>query len=244
MMLPIGIITITLVVFLLTTSSSFASFAPKASLKSMKSTGDNSTAFDMFVFAYSWTPEFCYGETNSWPGCENPEDFWKTHFTLHGLWPQYSAGGYPSTCTNEAFDPNTPITIGMDTMTEYWPNVQSAVGDSDYDSFWEHEWSKHGTCTGLSQIDYFSASLALIQTFGTPASVTKAVGGTLSAATLRNDFGGASYVALQCESGSFLSGAFTCWTNEGGKPGKQMQCAGDVQNEDTCSASTLTVPTL
>jgi ribonuclease I len=67
-------------------------------------------AMDMYVLAYTWTPEFCYGQ--AYPGCKAPEDYWKTHFTLHGLWPQYSTGGYPSYCTTEPFDTTVPYTIG------------------------------------------------------------------------------------------------------------------------------------
>jgi ribonuclease T2 len=44
-----------------------------------------------------------------------------------------------------------------------WPNI--LVGSS-YDSFWEHEWTKHGTCsTQKTEHDYFATALSLYQTF-------------------------------------------------------------------------------
>lgn len=195
---------------------------------------------DLYVFAYSWTPQFCYGETN-WPGCTAPEDYWGKYFTIHGVWPQYASGGYPSNCNSEAFDPNVPVEIGWDTMTNYWPDVQYAEDDANYDSFWEHEWTKHGTCTGLTQYDYFNAAINLIKSFGTPASVTSAVGDTIVADDLRNDFGGATWVSLQCSGGSYLSGVFTCWTNVNGIPTKQCECPQDVQGEDTCTSKTISI---
>jgi len=198
---------------------------------------------DMYVFAYSWTPEFCAANP-SYEGCKTPKDYWKKYFTVHGLWPQYSTGGFPSTCTTEAFNSSVPNAVGWSDMTTYWPNVQYAETSSNYDSFWEHEWSKHGTCSGLSQYDYFSKTISLIKKYGTPASVTKAAGSTISASQLRTDFGGATYVALQCDSGKYLSGAYTCWNQSSGSPSTQRACPTDVQKEDTCTSSTLTVRTL
>eukprot|EP00128_Syssomonas_multiformis_P002201 Colp12_sorted_trinity150504_noHs@23754 len=51
-------------------------------------------------------------------------------------------------------------------MTKYWPEVEYEVTDPEYTSFWEHEWSKHGTCSGLSQDDYFQTTVNLIKSFG------------------------------------------------------------------------------
>ena len=194
------------------------------------------------MFAYSWTPEFCYGKTTSYPGCQAPQTYWGQYFTLHGLWPQYSTGGYPATCTTEAFNTSIPVTVGYDDMIKYWPNVQYAESDPEYSSFWEHEWTKHGTCTTLNQEEYFTASLDLIKKFGTPASVTAAVGSTISADSLRNDFGGATFASLQCTSGKYLNGVYTCWSKQAnGYPDAQIACPSDVQKEDTCTASTLNV---
>jgi ribonuclease T2 len=197
---------------------------------------------DMYVFAFSWTPEFCRGKT--YPGCSQPQSYWKSYFTVHGLWPQYSTGGYPHDCTTTAYDNSVANKVGWSDMTKYWPNVQEAENSTNYQSFWQHEWSKHGTCTGLSQYDYMSKTLGLAKSFPTPASVTKAVGGTISASSLRNDFGGASKVALQCDGGNYLSGAYTCWSQSSGTPKSQIACPSDVVKEDTCTASTLNVPKL
>lgn len=195
---------------------------------------------DVYVFAYSWTAEFCYNQP-TYTSCKTPKDYWGKYFTVHGLWPQYSAGGYPSNCTPEKFDTTVPNQVGWNDMTTYWPNVQAAETDASYSSFWEHEWTKHGTCTGLKQYDYFKDTINLIKKFGTPSSVTSHVGGNLSASSLRNDFGGASKVALQCNSGKYLSGAFTCWSQSNGLPSAQIACPADVVKEDTCTASTLII---
>jgi ribonuclease I len=127
-------------------------------------------------------------------------------------------------------------------MTQYWPDVKYAESDPNYTEFWDYEWSKHGTCAGISQTDYFNAAINLIKKFGTPASVTSAVGKTISASSLRTDFGGSTKVALQCTSGQYLNGAYTCWSrSSNGTPSTQVTCPADVQKEDTCTASTLTV---
>jgi len=193
----------------------------------------------MYVLAYSWEAEFCYGTT--YPGCSVPEDYWKTDFTVHGLWPQYTTSGYPQDCTTEAFDPKAPEAVGMDTMIEYWPNVQEEEGSADYDSFWEHEWTKHGTCSGLDQTTYFNSTINLIRLFGTPSVVSSNVGGTVSASSIRDALGGADHAALQCNGGKYLSGVFTCWSQVNGIPGTQQVCPTDVQGEDTCTSSDVEI---
>jgi ribonuclease I len=126
-------------------------------------------------------------------------------------------------------------------MTTYWPDSQYAETDPNYDTFWEHEWTKHGTCSTLSQYDYFSSAIALIKKLGTPSDFTNAVGSSMSADTLRKDFGGATYASLQCASGSYIDGVFTCWAQENGFPTTQIECPADVQAEDLCSGSTINV---
>jgi ribonuclease T2 len=200
----------------------------------------NKMSGDMFVFAYSWQAEFCFGQT-TYAGCSPPQDYWKTHFTLHGLWPQYSTGGYPQTCTTEAFDPNVPYAIGWSDMTKYWPDAQYAETDPNYNSFWAHEWTKHGTCTGLAQQDYFQTTINLLKSFGSPQILADAVGQNISASALRDSMGGPTMAALQCNAGVYLSGVFTCWSQENGYPKTQVTCPGEVQKEDTCSGASLVV---
>lgn len=130
----------------LTFSSSLTlsmSLLSSASSSSSSSSVNSTQTMDMFVLAYSWQPEFCYGKTNYY-GCSNPTPSWNTNFTLHGLWPQYSTGGYPSYCTTEAFDSSIPDKVGWNDMVTYWPNAQYATTDPNYDDFWEYEWTKHG----------------------------------------------------------------------------------------------------
>ena len=194
----------------------------------------------IYVFAYSWTPGFCYTTNPSYPGCVDPNPYWTENFTIHGLWPQYTTTGYPSYCSTETFDTDVPLDIGWDTMITYYPDVKYEETDPDYDSFWEHEWDKHGTCSGLSQYDYFQQAILLAETFTTPEVLHKYINTTnsLSASDLRNAFGGSTYTALQCSNTNILTGVYTCWSHS---PVLQIECPKSVQSEDTCSGEYLTI---
>jgi ribonuclease T2 len=78
-----------------------------------------------------------------------PSDSW----TLHGLWPDNCDGTYEANCdSRRAYTNITEIlqAAGADDtlayMQKYWKDYQG-----DDESFWEHEWSKHGTC--ISTLD-------------------------------------------------------------------------------------------
>merc|ERR1719502_1474299 len=144
---------------------------------------------DYYVLAYIWEAESCYG-SNSYPGCEDPQSYWEKYFVVHGLWPQYMKGGYPSNCDDEPFSEDAVEAVGMDTMIEMWPNVQDAEGSDDYTDFWDHEWTKHGTCSGLNQTVYFNTTINLVKDFGTPSIVTNNVGKSVNADDIRDAFGG------------------------------------------------------
>ena len=57
---------------------------------------------------------------------------------MHGLWPQYTQG-YPQSCTTEAFDPK---------ILQQFPDLYPSP------KLFAHEWEKHGTCSGLTQVKY------------------------------------------------------------------------------------------
>jgi len=81
----------------------------------------------------------------------------KGQLTLHGLWPQWSQG-----CKGEKFDEALLAPIRAE-MEAKWPSCPPHKPESPSQDhwFWEHEWSKHGTCTGLDQLSYFRKALAL-----------------------------------------------------------------------------------
>jgi ribonuclease T2 len=94
--------------------------------------------FDYYVLSLSWAPSFCRVHRDNSDECASPHGF-----VLHGLWPQFAAGGYPQTCggrqlTNEEQQAGTTI----------YPSAQLAA----------HEWSKHGTCSGMSPAAYFKTA--------------------------------------------------------------------------------------
>ena len=74
-------------------------------------------------------------------------------FTIHGLWPQYDAHHWPEYCEPQPFvlERLAPI---LPRLHEEWHSLRGP--DT---LFWEDEWLKHGTCTGMSEIEYFTRAL-------------------------------------------------------------------------------------
>ena len=98
--------------------------------------------FDYYVLALSWSPTWCAGDPDrrSSEQCEPSRDL---GFTLHGLWPQYDAGGWPEDCHSPERDATRGQTAAM-------ADIMGTGGLAWY------QWKKHGSCTGLSAAAYYA----------------------------------------------------------------------------------------
>jgi ribonuclease T2 len=100
--------------------------------------------FDYYLLALSWSPQYCadrHGEAAADAQCGGQR---KYGFVLHGLWPQNEDGGYPSMCRSA---PGLPSRL-IERLLPIMPSERLI----------QHEWAKHGTCTGLSADDYADES--------------------------------------------------------------------------------------
>ncbi|KAL7689833.1 putative ribonuclease T2 [Plasmopara halstedii] len=208
----------------------------------------NPQVFDLYILAQSWQPTFCSGKEAQYPGCRNPETYWETHLTLHGLWPEESNHVPPSFCSREAFDAKLiEHTIGMKTLHEFWPDVKVSETSDEYAEFWKHEWTRHGTCSGLSQVDYFTQAINLERNdtlAPTPEFVQQHVGKEVNVNELRQAFGDA---ALKCQHSHthsiMFSQVFTCWQkNAQNIPTHRCVCPPHIHAEDTCGSTTILIP--
>ncbi|MFW9102096.1 ribonuclease T2 [Pseudomonas sp. P4795] len=95
--------------------------------------------FDYYLLTLSWSPTFCLTHK------EDAQCSGKGYgFVLHGLWPQDAKGGWPESCP--------PVT-----------NLSAAETAKGLTLFptkklLDHEWAKHGTCSGLGAMGYLDAS--------------------------------------------------------------------------------------
>jgi ribonuclease I len=81
-------------------------------------------------------------------------------FTIHGLWPEYSSGGWPQWCNPLRYHEfnETVITPLRPKLNMYWYSCPE-WNISSY-TFWKHEWKKHGTCIpNINVIDYFNHTI-------------------------------------------------------------------------------------
>lgn len=209
-------------------------------------------AFDMYVLAQSWQPAFCHGKEQQYPGCRQPQSYWRSHLTLHGLWPELSGSAPPSFCAGEPFDADKiERELGIDTLHQYWPDVKFSDASPQYADFWKHEWLRHGTCSGLPQVSYFTEAVNLERNATlapTPQLVQDNVGGQVDAKQLREAFGDA---ALKCQRAAgdedgrhtLFSQVFTCWEkDEHNVPTKRGACPPHIHSEDTCGKGVVTIP--
>jgi ribonuclease T2 len=110
--------------------------AARAKRKHLKSNAQ----FDYYLLSLSWAPNFC----SSHPSDHSSECTRGNHtaFVLHGLWPQSNSGLPPMACT-----PASPVAKRI---------VDHMLGLMPTRNLIQHEWEKHGTCSGLSAADYFT----------------------------------------------------------------------------------------
>ncbi|XP_009360332.2 ribonuclease 3 [Pyrus x bretschneideri] len=114
--------------------------------------------FDFFYFVQQWPGAYCDTKhTCCYPKSGKPT----ADFGIHGLWPNYKDGGYPSNCDPDSVFDKSQISELLTSLNKNWPSL-SCPSSNGY-RFWSHEWEKHGTCSEseLDQKEYFEAALKL-----------------------------------------------------------------------------------
>ena len=115
---------------LVTTLLATAAFASYASAQNKGQPGH----FDFYLMNLSWSPEFCSIRGTS------PECAARPGFILHGLWTQNNDGTYPVFCSEE------PAPANLAQNLDITPDI----------SLLQHEWAKHGTCSGVGARRFFA----------------------------------------------------------------------------------------
>jgi ribonuclease T2 len=107
--------------------------------------------FDYYVMSLSWSPEYC--ASNSDPDSTQCGER-KYSLVVHGLWPQYDTGGFPGDCSAARTVPQAIV----DSMLDIMPSK----------TLIQHEWDKHGTCSGLSVEKYFQLTRQIYNSISIP----------------------------------------------------------------------------
>lgn len=178
--------------------------------------------FDFYVLSLSWSPTFCQTHRSS---SECAKGY---GFVLHGLWPQFAKGGWPENCY-------TPERLTAE-------SVQFAQTVYPASNLIDHEWSKHGSCSGLSSMGYFKLSdqahtmIRLPADLGTPAQThsapARAIASSIQAANPGMPGDG---VVVGC-SGRDMAEILVCLS----KDLKFMACTPSVGSK--CSSGPIRIP--
>ncbi len=206
---------------------SFLLFLLAAACLSGQPRGGARGKFDFYVLSLSWSPDYCASPAGARDRfqCAGPR---KYGFVVHGLWPQFERG-WPEDCATDPM--NLPAQLKRDVL-EIMPSER----------LMNHEWRKHGTCSGLTPQQYFDSVLATWANVKIPdqlKSLTKAEV-EFTPAELESKFTAANpglkmnMVSVDC-TGRFLKEVQVCFD----KNFKYRACSAQV--ERGCSVSKIIV---
>jgi ribonuclease T2 len=113
--------------------------------------------FDYYVFTLSWSPGFCdTGGAAKQPGqCANGSG---SGFVVHGLWPDSAYGPNPEDCGEGAAVSSEALRL----TDGVYPDEGLA----------RYEYRKHGVCSGLDPVAYFTAVKTLRAAIVIPDALT------------------------------------------------------------------------
>ncbi|CAH8391547.1 unnamed protein product [Eruca vesicaria subsp. sativa] len=114
--------------------------------------------FDFFYLVLQWPGAYC--DTNRsccYPTSGKPA----ADFGIHGLWPYYVDGLYPSHCSPDSKFNQSQISDLVSSLKTKWPTLSCPSNEGF--KLWEQEWKEHGTCSEsvMNQHDYFEKTLKL-----------------------------------------------------------------------------------
>ena len=184
--------------------------------------------FDYYVLVLGWSPTYCIidGHDRRDKQCKAGHDF-----VLHGLWPQYDKG-WPEDCY-AGKRPWIPQEI-IDRMRDIMPSKGLII----------HEYSTHGTCSGLSPAQYYDAARALYDRislppqFDDPTAPRRLSPERIESEFLAaNDWLRADMVAVTCRGANLLD-IRVCF----GRDLHPRTCGVNEDQARLCRAGEITVP--
>jgi ribonuclease T2 len=107
-----------------------------------KKRANSAANFDYYMLVLSYAPDFCDQPT----GKKDPRECGpgrQISFIVHGLWPQGESSRGPQNCGGVS-----PVSQAV---------IQATLKYMLVDSLIQHEWTAHGSCTGMTAADYFAA---------------------------------------------------------------------------------------
>ena len=115
--------------------------AAAADARSHKKTHQGDEAFSYYLLSLSYAPDFCAQPTGNKDARECGSGR-HIGFVVHGLWPQAEGNRGPENCGSAS-----PVSEEIVRTTLPYIPTESLI---------QHEWTTHGTCTGLSAANYFA----------------------------------------------------------------------------------------
>eukprot|EP00298_Acanthocystis_sp_HF-20_P028202 c6799_g1_i1.p1 GENE.c6799_g1_i1~~c6799_g1_i1.p1 ORF type:complete len:278 (+),score=101.17 c6799_g1_i1:41-874(+) len=216
-----------------------------------------SNDFDEYLLQLSWAKTFCSTKPNS-PQCQMIEhgveiddeelEWAASHPTLHGLWPQYSQGGYPYFCEEY----NSCCRGKSCQLLQQDSNFKKALKQIKNNQEWEkygpgffagdnflatHEWPKHGSCTNMGPVEYFATSLETVKRVENSSGgfnlLFSNLGKSVPTAELYESLEKEGRVAVRCNrgSGELKDISFCFKKGDDGKPAERVDCDSHM---DTC----------
>jgi ribonuclease T2 len=183
--------------------------------------------FAYYLLALSWSPAYCLSSPGA-PECNGPRRY---GFIVHGLWPQYEQG-WPENCDVQGAVPDEVVQSVSDLMP-----ARKLV---------YHEWSAHGTCSGLDPAAFFAllrrayASVAIPPELSAPSQAVERSPAAIAGAFLHaNPQLGAESIVVTCsgQGAPRLREIHICLDRRLGPRG----CSADAVR-GACKASQVIVP--
>ena len=226
-----------------------------------------SPRFESFVLAAYWAPTYCKHDQGSgfcspFAGPGSPAAM---QLALHGLWPDWGAPNgakatsWPQFCGDfygcqggnitkqECLTPAGTLaalntSAALQKYAPAWAAPRGAAGAN----LGDHEWAKHGSCAGVSNLQFAEAVLAKgIPEVAGRGAVFKLGAATTGMVALPDVIAAYGDTAvLTCDKGCTFGQIFLCYGKDAsGKPTNPIRCPAVSLKGDTCRAcATLTLP--
>eukprot|EP01083_Nonionella_stella_P102974 293642_1 len=162
------------------------------------------------TFSIQWKPQFCY--KNIAEQCHNDAI---PNITIHGIWPNWYAGEWPSYCARPALSPQD-IEHVQERLQIIWPTLKSS--NTNF-GFWSYEWRKHGTCWSImNATNYFSTAIRWYEDYKEIQNILAAVGiyasntATYHLLNVTNALSAVlnQRIVIQCNSGKYIVAFYVC----------------------------------